>query len=67
MKRIAYALLVAAALPVAGLCQTTFAGITGLVTDPNGAVLVGATVTATRVDNNYRYSATTNEIAPNRH
>ena len=34
MKRIAYALLVAAALPVLAIGQTTFAGLTGLVTDP---------------------------------
>jgi hypothetical protein len=61
VKRIAYALLVSSALPVLALGQTTFAGLTGLVTDPQGAVVVGATVTATGVENNYRYSVTTNE------
>lgn len=40
--------------------QTTFASITGLVTDPNGAVIVGATVTVTNLASNYRYTATTN-------
>src|SRR5579863_5342477 len=40
--------------------QTTFASIVGLVTDPNGAVVVGATVTATQVDSNYRYKAQSN-------
>ncbi len=29
--------------------QTTFAGITGTVTDPNGAVVPGATIEATHL------------------
>jgi hypothetical protein len=40
--------------------QTTFASITGLVTDPNGAVVVGATVTVTNLSSNYRYTAVSN-------
>jgi hypothetical protein len=40
--------------------QTTFASITGLVTDPNGAVIVGALVTAVQLDSNYRYTARSN-------
>ena len=48
--------LVAAALAaqVSNYAQTTFATITGLVTDPNGAVIVGAVVTATKIDSNYQ-------------
>src|SRR6266566_1094143 len=57
-------LLVAAALAAQGntFAQTTFATITGLVTDPNGAVIAGAQVTATKVDSNYRYTARSNEV-----
>ena len=45
-----------------GLAQTTFSAITGLVTDPNGAVVPDATVTATLVDSNYTYTARSNEV-----
>jgi len=41
--------------PVAA--QTTFATLTGTVTDPNGAVIPGATVEVTHQGSNYRYSA----------
>jgi hypothetical protein len=41
--------------------QTTFATLTGIVTDPNAAVIARATVTATQADSNYRYQAVTNE------
>lgn len=42
--------------------QTTFATITGTVTDPNGAVVPGATLVATHVQSNYRYTAVSNEV-----
>src|SRR5215813_10785976 len=42
--------------------QTTYAGITGAVTDPNGAVIPHATVEATHVQTNYQYQATSNEV-----
>src|SRR5881628_702123 len=42
--------------------QTTYAGITGSVTDPNGAVVPHATVEATHVQTNYQYQTRSNEI-----
>src|SRR5690349_1605955 len=50
-------LLLARAVPA----QTTFASITGLVTDPNGAVVPGATITVTNAETNYRYEAKSND------
>ncbi|MFN3323797.1 MAG: carboxypeptidase-like regulatory domain-containing protein [Bryobacteraceae bacterium] len=41
--------------------QTTFATITGNVSDQSGAAIVGSLVEATHVQSNYRYSATANE------
>ena len=41
--------------------QTTFAAITGTVTDPTGAVAPGITVTATNVATNIQTSTTANE------
>src|SRR5215831_12279300 len=60
MKRI---LLAAAILffPATNFAQTTFATITGLITDPNGAVIPGASVVVTNTDTNYRYSARSND------
>ncbi len=43
------------------LAQTTFATITGKVSDPGGAIVSGATLVATHVDSNYRYTARSNE------
>jgi hypothetical protein len=50
-----------AALP-AGVCvaQTTFAILTGGVTDPAGMAVPGATVEAVHQESNYRYTAKTN-------
>lgn len=44
------------------LAQTTFATITGTVTDPNGAVVPNAAIEATHVQSNYRYTAQSNEV-----
>jgi hypothetical protein len=41
--------------------QTTFASITGTVTDPAGAVVPGATITATNIQTNIRTAASSNE------
>src|SRR3979490_1680726 len=49
------------ALQPSVFAQTTFATIVGVITDQNGAVIVGALVTATQIDNNYRYTARSNE------
>jgi hypothetical protein len=40
--------------------QTTFATVTGTITDTTGAAIPGATVTATHTESNYRYTATSN-------
>src|SRR6266545_2969393 len=58
--RIALFLLAVVNRPV--LAQTTFANITGAVTDPNGAVVPNAVVTATHLQSNYRYTAKSNEL-----
>lgn len=42
--------------------QSTYATITGTVTDPNGAVIPNANVAAVHVQTNYRYTATSNEV-----
>src|SRR5438876_5031302 len=41
--------------------QSTFATITGLITDAHGAAVPGATVLATHQRTNYRYSGSSNE------
>ena len=48
------------ALPSAATAQTTYAAITGTVTDSSGAVLKGAAVTATNVETGVTTKATTN-------
>lgn len=54
-----YCLLIAAGVPAAG--QTTFASITGTVTDPSGAPVPAASIVAVHRDSNYRYTAQSNE------
>ena len=41
--------------------QTTFATITGTVTDPAGATVPNATISATHLQSNYRYTTKSNE------
>src|SRR3989442_10633228 len=48
-------------LATRGLGQTTFATLTGAVTDPNGSVIPGAIVEVTQSGSNYRYTAKSNE------
>lgn len=50
--------LTAAAVPVAA--QTTFASITGTVTDQTGALVAGASVVAVHLESSYRYPAESN-------
>lgn len=61
MSRIVLIAAIGVALSSAASAQTTFATLTGTVTDPNGAVIANATVEATHTASNYRYSATSNE------
>jgi hypothetical protein len=42
------------------LCQTTFATITGRITDSSGSSVSGARVVGTHLESNYRYSAVSN-------
>jgi hypothetical protein len=49
-------LLVAAVAALSATAQTTFATITGTVTDATGAAVPGASVVAVRTANNFRYS-----------
>lgn len=55
----------AALLTLSGVClsfgQSTFATITGSVTDPSGAVLSNARIEATEITRNYKFQATTND------
>ena len=61
--RLTFALCLLAALGASVLrAQTTFANITGTVTDPAGEVVAGAKIEATHVDSNYRYTAESNEV-----
>jgi hypothetical protein len=61
MRSILFLLTTTLAFPAASFAQTTFATITGLVTDPNGAVVPGAIITAMNLETNYRYSGKSNE------
>jgi hypothetical protein len=60
MRRILFLATALLAFQTSDFAQTTFATIVGMVTDPNGAVIVGATVTAVQVESNYRYTARSN-------
>ena len=48
-------------LGASGLGQTTFATLTGSVTDPNGSAITGVTVEAVHLGSNYRYTTKSNE------
>ncbi|PYV85714.1 MAG: hypothetical protein DMG05_22105 [Acidobacteria bacterium] len=55
------ALLLVLSFPASLSAQTTFATITGTVTDPTGAVVPGVTVTATNLSTNVPTTVKTNE------
>ena len=58
-----YALAIALLLfcSVPGLAQTVTAGVNGTVTDPSGATITGAKITATNVETNVATTAETNK------
>ena len=62
MKRAMFLVAAALALEFSAAAQTTFATITGMVTDPQGGVISGALVTATLVSSNYQYKTKSNEV-----
>jgi hypothetical protein len=51
-----------AAMAVSAIGQGTSASLTGAVTDPTGAALPGATVTATNIDTNFAQTVKSNAI-----
>jgi hypothetical protein len=61
MRRVVLALFATLPSATAAWTQTTFATITGIVTDPNGAAIAGASATATQTGSNYRYVGKSNE------
>lgn len=61
MRRILVLIAATLVSTASGFAQTTFATITGLVTDPNGAIVPNASVSATKLDSNYRYSSKSND------
>src|SRR5215831_5083726 len=58
----AFLVIAALASSASTAAQTTFATITGMVTDPQGAAISGAQVTATLVSSNYEYKTRSNEL-----
>jgi len=60
VRRIVIAISTTVLFSAGAFAQTTFATITGLVTDPYGAVVVNAAVTATQESSNYKYTAQSN-------
>ena len=60
-KVLIFAGIMLVSLSATAYSQPTFASITGTVTDATGAVVPGATVTATNVATNIRTSTQTNE------
>ena len=62
MKRICLSLLPLLLLAtLSGVAQTTTGTIVGTIADPSGAIVSGATVTATNIATNIKTTATTNE------
>jgi hypothetical protein len=61
MRRILFLLGATLAVPASYFAQTTFATVTGMITDPSGAVIPGSTVTVTKLDSNYQYTSKSND------
>jgi hypothetical protein len=60
LARVLCLLLSVLVLGAPAAAQTTFATITGTVTDATGAAIPGAAAVATHVESNYRYTAASN-------
>jgi hypothetical protein len=61
MPKFLWASLLAALLSVSGVSQTSTSTVRGVVRDPSGAVIPGATVTLTNANTNVTRTTTTNE------
>jgi hypothetical protein len=61
LRQLLFAFFAIALSAASTLAQSTFATITGNVTDPNGALVPGVQVEATHLATNYKYTATSNE------
>ncbi|MPY90812.1 MAG: hypothetical protein GEU99_23230 [Luteitalea sp.] len=59
--RIASTLMILVILTSRAASQTTFATLTGAITDSSGSVLPGATIEAVHTATNYRYTGVSNE------
>src|SRR5262249_17733572 len=63
MRRLLVLVVLVLALCGLRVCaQSTNASVTGYITDPSKAVIVGAKVVVINVDTNVRYEATTNAV-----
>src|SRR5437660_12659436 len=62
MSRILSVAALSVVLGASGLAQTTFATLTGSVTDPNGSAITGVTLEAVHLGSNYRYTTKSNEV-----
>ena len=62
LRRILFGGLLIAVLASRTSGQTTFATLTGIVTDSAGAVVPGATVEARHIVSNYTYTTATNGV-----
>ena len=61
MSRALCIVLLSVTLLTSGFGQTTFATLTGSVTDPNGSAITGVTVEAIHLGSNYKYTTKSNE------
>lgn len=61
MKKLAFLFFVSLCFAVPTFSQTSRGTVSGTITDPNGAVIAGATVTLTNVETNIQRTSTSND------